>query len=76
MKQHDNEESVRTLGIHMLPVFNQDRTFQEVKSKKNNGKLFNALMTAQLTHLHDNSNFMSKVYFGCRIMDVMDAQEM
>ena len=30
----------------------------------------------QLTHLCVNSYFMSKVYFGCGIMSIIDAQDM
>ena len=53
MKQCDNEKSVRTIGIHMSPALNWNRQFQEVKIKMEEsiGKLSNALMTVQLTHL-------------------------
>ena len=75
MKQCDNEQSVRTLGIHTSPALNWDRQFQEVKikMKESIGKLSNALMKVQLTHLHVNSYFMSKVYFGYGMMSVIDA---
>ena len=32
-------------------------------------------MPVQLTHLHVNSYCVSKVYFGCVIMDMTDAQD-
>ena len=38
------------------------------------GKLSNKLITEQLTHLHVNSYFMSKFYFGCRMTCMTDAQ--
>ena len=41
---------------------------------KSIGKLSNALMTVPLTHMHVNSCFMSKDYFGCGIMSIEDAQ--
>ena len=77
MKQYSNEEIVIVLGIHMSPALNWDRQFQEVKTKMEEsiGKLSNVLMKAQLTHLHVNSHFMSKVYFGCVIMSITDTRD-
>ena len=37
--------------------------------------LSSALMTVQLTHLHVNSYFMSKVYFGWGVMELSDEQD-
>ena len=77
IKQHNNEQSVRMLGICMLPTLNWDRQFQEVKIKMEEsiGKLSNTLLTAQLAHSCVNSCFMSKVYFGCGMMSMTDAQD-
>ena len=73
MKQHNNEQSVRTLGICMSPTLNWDWQFQEVKIKMEEsiGKLSNYLMTVQLTHSYVNSYLMSKVYIGCGIKTSM-----
>ena len=38
-------------------------------------KFSNTLMHVQITHLHMNSYFMSKFYFGCGIMDVTGPQD-
>ena len=77
MKQYDDEQSVRTLGIHMSPALNWDSQFQEVKIKIEESirKLSNALMIVLLTHMYVNSYFMSKFYFGCGIMSTIDAQD-
>ena len=77
MTQHNNEVSVRTLGIYMSPTLNWYRQFKELRIKMQEyiGKLSNTIMTIQLTHLHVNSHFISKVYFGCGIMDMIDSQD-
>ena len=77
MKQYSNEESVRALGICVSPMLNWDRKFQEVKIKIEESirNLSNNLMASQFKHLHINSYFISKNYFGCGIMDVTDSQD-
>ena len=77
MKQHNNDASIRALGIYISPALFWDRQFQEVKLKMEEsvGKLSNTAMTAPLTHAHVNAYFMSKVHFGCGIFDITEGQE-
>ena len=77
MKQCDNEDSSRTLDMHMLPVLSWYRKFQKVKIKMEESirNICKTLMAAQLTHLHVYSYFMSNFCFGCGIMDMTDAQD-
>ena len=42
--------------------------------EKSVGKLSHRLITIQLTHLHVNSYFISKFYFGSGVMGLTDAQ--
>ena len=61
----------------MSLALNWDRQFQEVKieMEESIGKLSNALMVVLLTHMYVHSCFISKVYFGCGIMSIVDAQD-
>ena len=77
MTQYDNEVSARILGICISPALIWDGQFQEVRIKIEDsiGIFSKTLMTAQLTHLHVNSYFLSTVYFGCGVMELRETQD-
>ena len=42
--------------------------------KESIGRLSNTLINVKFTAFYDNLCFMSKIYFGCGIMDMTDAE--
>jgi len=77
IKQMSNEESIKTLGVHITPSLQWKCQFQQMMTKLQDtiSKLKYTPMNTHNAYLYFNMYMITKVYFGCGIITLSEQQE-